>query len=153
MLDRILKFLNDIAEKFCTGVLIFLIFEIAYVVVMRKIFNATPSWGEVLARLCVVYVCFTGICAGVRDDFHIRITVFDSWLPPKVLRVLDYFSLVVSLLFCLFLIVYGIDMVNLGTKSIISGLNIKTSWQMLCIPVGGVLALSQVLYRWRLMHK
>lgn len=153
MFDKVLKLLNDFTEKVCTGILIFLIIEITYVVIMRKFFNATPSWGEVLARLCVVYVCFLGICAGVRNDFHIRITIFDSWFPEKVIRVLDYFYLIVAVVFSLFLMIYGIDMVNLGTKSIISGLNIKTSWQMLCIPIGGFLCLCQVVYRWRQMGR
>lgn len=146
-IDRFFKAMNRLVENICAVLMVILTLETCYVVVMRRIFNNTPSWGEIVARMLLVYACLIGYSIGVREDSHIRIDCFDRFIPRKVLFVLDCFTTVCLLIFSIFAIVGGINFTILCSKNIISGLGIPSSWMMICVPIGGVFCLIQVIGR------
>ena len=111
---------------------------VAYVVVMRYVFSDTPVWGEEGVRLLLVWLTFMGASIGLKHDTHIRINAFDSILPPKVLRVLEWFSIVLLILFSVFMIIEGTKMALLSAGNRMPGLGIASSWLVASIPVAGI---------------
>jgi TRAP-type C4-dicarboxylate transport system permease small subunit len=73
---------------------------IAYQVVMRYCFGRAPSWTEELAILMFAWATLDGLALGVREGFHVRLTVILDRLPrgPRQIaeRALDVFALLVG---------------------------------------------------------
>lgn len=150
LLDRI----NQIVGYLCAILMVILTLETVYVIVMRYVFNAAPSWGEVISRFLMVYACMFGFSTGIYDNSHARIKALDWLLPEKLLYGLDWFCIACMILFSLFMIIEGTSYTILCSKNMISGLNIRSSFEMICIPTGGVFCLLQTIRRgillWRI---
>ena len=149
MIDKVLNVTLKISEYFCGFSLVVMVLDICYVVVMRYIFNNTPIWGEELARMCMVYLCFLGFNVGIHYDSHIRVTMFDIYLPKWAIKISDYFMLIVVMAVSVFLVVKGIELTIIGHGNVITGMQIPTSVLMVCIPIGAFLNIFQVIYRWK----
>ena len=144
---RFLERMNRVAEILCATLMVMLSLETVYVVVMRYGFNDTPYWGEVISRFLMVYACMLGFSIGIHDDTLVRIDAFDRFLPARALRLLDGFGVLCMALFSLFMIVEGVRYTILCSGNLISGLNIPSSWEMVCIPIGGCFCLLQTIRR------
>ena len=150
---RFLDEVNRVVETVCAVLMIVLTVETVYVIVMRYIFNDTPSWGEIISRFLMVYACMFGFSIGMHDDSHVRINAFDQWVPAGLLRALDWFGVACMTAFSAFMIVEGIRYTVLCGRNTISGLNIRSSVEMICIPIGGLFCLLQSLRRAMMMGR
>jgi TRAP-type C4-dicarboxylate transport system permease small subunit len=56
---------------------------IAYQVVMRYVFGATPAWSEELAVLLFGWTVLGGLALGVHEGYHVRLTVLPEALPLR----------------------------------------------------------------------
>ena len=56
---------------------------IAYAVVMRYIFNKSPSWAEEISRILMIWMSLLTISLAVKDDTHVRISFLDKLFPGK----------------------------------------------------------------------
>lgn len=54
---------------------------ITYQVVMRYVFGDTPSWSEELAVLLFSWTVLGGLALGVREGWHVRLTLLPDALP------------------------------------------------------------------------
>lgn len=63
-----------------TGVMLALIF---LQVVMRYVFAHSPPWSEELALLAFSWATMGGLALGVREGFHVRLTLLTDQLPPR----------------------------------------------------------------------
>lgn len=52
-------------------------------VVMRYVFAHTPPWSEELALLAFSWATMGGLALGVREGFHVRLTLITERLPPR----------------------------------------------------------------------
>jgi TRAP-type C4-dicarboxylate transport system permease small subunit len=62
---------------------------IFYQVVMRYLFLRAPAWSEELAVLMFSWATLGGLALGVREGFHVALTVLPEHLPPAARRVLE----------------------------------------------------------------
>jgi len=73
---------------------------IAWQVLLRYFFNRTPTWTEELAILMFAWATLGGLALGVREGFHVRLTVLLAPLPPGARvhaeRVIDGFAAVLG---------------------------------------------------------
>jgi TRAP-type C4-dicarboxylate transport system permease small subunit len=58
-----------------------MLLAIAYQVLMRYVFGATPSWSEELAVLLFCWTVLGGLALGVHEGYHVRLTVLVDALP------------------------------------------------------------------------
>ena len=149
MVDRILRRMCRVSEYFCGFMLALMVFVICYVVLMRYVFNNSPIWGEELARMCMVYLCFYGFNVGTHHNTNIRLTMFDKYLPKFLLRISDYVVLSVIMAISIFLFVQGIRFTIIGHGNMITGMQVPASVLMSCVPIGAFLNIFQVIYRLR----
>ena len=144
---RFLETMNRVAEILCAALMVLLSLETVYVIVMRYVFNNAPYWGEVISRFLMVYACMFGFSMGIHDDTLVRIHAFDRFLSKRARRLLDGFGVLCMAVFSIFMIVEGIRYTSLCRGNVISGLNIPSSWEMICIPIGGCFCLMQTIRR------
>jgi TRAP-type C4-dicarboxylate transport system permease small subunit len=63
-----------------------MLLAIAYQVLMRYVFGATPSWSEELALLLFSWTVLGGFALGVHEGWHVRLTLLPDALPPALRR-------------------------------------------------------------------
>ncbi len=75
-------------------------------------FIPDPAWSEQVVLTCMVYMAVLSATLAIRTNSHIRMTVFDQYLPKKVVMVLDVVSDIAVMVLGAILLVKGIEVCN-----------------------------------------
>ena len=79
-----LHWLNQHFEEFIMTILLFLITSIiSYSVIMRYVFNDSPSWAEEITRFFFIWSAFLSIGLCIKLQSSIRIDILLTALSPK----------------------------------------------------------------------
>ena len=122
----------------CKIMILVQVFCVSVVVVGRYVFGVTPPWGEELTLFCLVWMSLLGASLPLRDNTHLRITMFDHLLPGKALSFLDKVSDIVVVLFSILIIAAGISMTRQVSRSILYGTHISKGFLYAAVPTAGV---------------
>lgn len=140
-MEKITKFFDAVYWIFMTLCKLFFIGMVvvtSYVVFGRYVLNNSPSWGEELSLMCMVYMSMISAALAIRKDTHIRMTVVDLFLPEKAVNFLKGLANFGIFVFSIFMIRYGWSFAMLMGKSQMTGMRIKSMWLYLAIPIAGV---------------
>ncbi len=104
-------------------------------------FITDPHWSEEVVLTLMVYMTVLSASLAIRKGAHIRMTAFDTYLPEKVIKVLDLLADIAVMALGICLVIYGIRFCNSplslrGKYASIPGLS--KFWQYLPVPVAGV---------------
>ena len=104
---------NKFEESVLVGSLIVTVTLIFYQVIMRFVFNDSPSWTEEITRYIFIWQIWLGASMGLKDRQHIRIDLVSSALVKnnklKSKNVLEIVILLIWLALGLVLVISGID--------------------------------------------
>lgn len=75
-------------------------------------FIPDPAWSEQVVLTCMVYMAVLSATLAIHTNSHIRMTVFDQYLPAKVVKVLDVVADIAVMILGLILLVKGIEVCN-----------------------------------------
>ena len=123
----------------CKAMIMLQVICVTIVVVGRYVFNITPAWGEELTLFCLVWMSLLGAGLALRDNSHLRITMFDSLMPPKLISALNVLADVVVLLFSAAIFWYGIAMTKQVSRSILYGMHISKGYLYAAVPAAGAM--------------
>ncbi|MGB9662625.1 MAG: TRAP transporter small permease [Moorellaceae bacterium] len=151
MVQRIIDFLDCVVENSCKVMLVAQTLIVTWVVFGRFILKSTPGWGEESALMAMVWFGLLSASIGVREDAHLKIAVLDMILPPKCLKILDWFNWILMAGFALFLIFYGVKLTQLTAMNIMPGLGISSGWLYASVPASGVAIFIQLFNKVRKM--
>ena len=70
-------------------------------------FIPDPAWSEQVVLTCMIYMAVLSATLAIRRNAHIRMTALDSYLPKKVVMVLDVISDIAVLVLGVILLVQG----------------------------------------------
>lgn len=126
------------AEYVGMSLIVLMTLVVCFTVVTRYVFRYTPSWGEETALLCMVWFGFLSTALGVRDDGHIGVTILDSFLSAKILRLLDFFKWGCVTAFACFMVKEGITLTEVGLYNTYPGLGISSAWLYGIVPISGL---------------
>lgn len=103
-------------------------------------FIKDPSWSEEVVLTCMSYMVVLAAALAIRKNSHIRMTVFDRYLPPVLLKVLDLLADIAILVLALVMIVVGWKYaIKIGSKgSYVSMPWLSRFWMYFPVPVAGV---------------
>lgn len=146
-MQKIFDAVAKTVETICKIMLLVQVISVMCVVIGRYIFNVTPAWGEELTLFCLVWVSLVGAMIPLRENTHIRMTVFDPKLPKPILKVLDIFSELIILVFSVSLLVAGSMLTSQSWKTILHGIKISRGFLYAAVPV------SMGLFIWILFEK
>lgn len=143
-LDKI-KPVYDIAEKImmfiCKILLIADILVTCYMVIGRYVsFIPAPVWGEQVVLTLMVYMAVLSATLAIRNNAHIRMTCFDTYLPKGLLMVLDIISDVLVMWLGYVMLTSGwTAAIKLGARGFYDSLPwLSRFWMYLPVPVAGV---------------
>ena len=114
----------------------------------RYVLSRSPIWGEPFSLLCLVWISLLGSALAVRNDEHLRVTMFDEKLGKKGLISTEILSTACIVVFSVFLIYYGSALTRKGAINNMAGINVPYSVMYISMPVTGVLNLFGVVGKW-----
>lgn len=132
--------LASVVVKWFAGIgLILMTLIIAWQVFARYVLNDSPTWGEQAALLLMIWYVMFAAAAGVREGFHIRITIFAENLPDKPKRVVRLIAHAIVGLFGLAMAWWGVELVRETWQHVIPTLGLSRGFAYVPIAAAGVL--------------
>lgn len=103
-------------------------------------FIPDPAWSEEVVLTCMSYMAVLSAALAIRRGAHIRMTAFDTYLPKKVVCVLDIVADISVLLLAVIMVVVGWKYANgIGAKgTYVSMPWLSRFWMYFPIPLAGV---------------
>lgn len=138
-LARISETASVLVRWFAGAGLMLMTAIIAWQVFARYVLNASPAWGEQAALLLMIWYVMFAAAAGVREGFHIRITVFADSLPPKSKRIVNLLTHTIVGLFGLAMVWWGVELVRETWQHVIPTLGLSRGFAYIPIPAAGLL--------------
>lgn len=132
----------------CVVILAALVAVVFSIFFGRYVLSRSPIWGEPFSLLCLVWISLLGSALAVRNDEHLRVTMFDEKLGKKGLISTEILSTVCIVVFSVFLIYYGSALTRKGAINNMAGINVPYSVMYISMPVTGVLNLFGVVGKW-----
>jgi len=110
-------------------------------VVLRYFFQGGIVWAEEFARYCIIWITFVGGSVAIRHGAHVSITALLEVVKPRNKKLLMVFSYIVSILFTIFLLIWGMKntLAVKGINQLTPSMEIPAYLIYLAIPVGGLL--------------
>jgi TRAP-type C4-dicarboxylate transport system permease small subunit len=117
-----------------------------YQVGTRFVFQQPSSWSEVLTRALIVWSVFLGLSAALRGGALLSVDLLYRTLArTPYLGVLRTFIMILTLVFLVIVLVFGIDVVHRVRFQTLAGLEISISWAYAAIPTGALFGILAVL--------
>jgi len=122
---------------FCKLCFIGMVAITSYVVFGRYVLRSSPTWGEPVVLMCMVYMSLISAALAIRKDTHIRMTIVDFILPEKVVTVMKGAAQVSIFAFSIFMMIYGWRFSMLAGRNLMTGVGIRSMWLYLSVPMAG----------------
>lgn len=98
-------------EKFGAVLLFIMLVLVAVQVITRYIFNNPLSWTEEIARFVLVWLTFIGAVIALKQNQHVKFEYLLGKLPPVIKTVVEVLGDIITGIFLLMIIFYGIKLV------------------------------------------
>jgi TRAP-type C4-dicarboxylate transport system permease small subunit len=134
--------LSNVARWISGFGLLLMALIIGWQVFARYVLNDSPAWSEQAALLLMIWYVMLAAAAGVREDFHIRISVFADAFPGaagKAVRILAH--LVVGL-FGAGMVIWGTELAVTTWSHAIPTLALPRGVAYIPIPLSGLLIIG-----------
>ncbi|MGB3627253.1 MAG: TRAP transporter small permease [Henriciella sp.] len=112
---------------------------IGYQVFARYVLNDSPSWTEQLTLLTMLWFILFAAAAGVREGFHLRISLFESLAKGKTKLAVQLFGQASVFVFGVAMAVFGAELVAATWSHAIPALGMPRGVAYIPISLSGVL--------------
>ena len=138
--------LADVATQ---TLLVATVLVVAGTVVARYGFHTTPSWGEEVALLFIIWFSFLGASLATREGLHLSVEFVSDLLPRPHRAVVIAFARLAVIGFGLFMIVAGIGLVAATARQTLPATKLSVGYaSYLALPVSGLLVSLQAVAVW-----
>lgn len=139
-MKKVLNVIDDIVKYFLV-LLVAAISILGMYQVVGRLLGHVPAWVEEMIRFLFVWASCVGAAVGVKEHIHIGIDVLTNLLPKLGQRIV---AIIVQLILCgfdVFIIKFGVNLVNQTMKQPSAGLQIPMGYVYWAIPVLGGLGI------------
>jgi len=151
---KIFKSLREISDKINDVVkyLGFVLMAVMTVVIVLQVFyryvlDSSLSWSEELARYLFIWIVMLGASVGVKEKFHVAVTLIRNRVPKVLQQILDVVFDILLGVVALAMISYGYDLAKSVAIQLSPATRISMYWVYLSVPVSGVLIIIHLLSR------
>lgn len=110
-------------------------------VIARYIIGSSLAWSEELSRFLMIFMVLIGSSMALRNNDLIAVEILPEVLKGKAKKALVILTHLISMVFYVILIVYGLRVADSFGNQIAPGLGISMYFIYLSMPIGGVLLL------------
>jgi TRAP-type C4-dicarboxylate transport system permease small subunit len=140
---RLIKFLYRLEDMLLIGLFMMMLGMAVLQIFLREFFSLGLSWGDLMVRMLVLWICLFGAMVATRQDKHIHIDILTRYMPERAKLIVERFVRMVTAAICLFMGLQGIKRVQLDFEHGTMAFGALPAW--VCeavIPLGfGVMAL------------
>ncbi|OAH54523.1 TRAP transporter [Domibacillus aminovorans] len=134
---------NDVFNKLC-GYLVALMMAVMtglifWQVIARYVLGSSLAWSEELSRFLMIYVVLIGASLALRNGRLLAVEVVPEMLNEKIRKWIVILTHLISMIFYVILIVYGLDLAQKFSNQIAPGTGISMFIIYLSLPIGGIL--------------
>lgn len=108
-------------------------------VFFRYVVGQALSWPEEISLILFTWLVLLAGSLGVREEFHVKLTVFSSRLPHLYQRILEMIITGLIALFGLILVYSGYDLVQRTAEHLTPTLRLPLDWVNYAASVCGIL--------------
>lgn len=132
---KIIDYIEEVISGVCMAVMVV---AIGMQVFNRYLLGSSLVWSEELGRYLFIWSVYVGCGYAMRENRHLRVTALAHFSPPAIRKKLDAFSQLMTLVFCGFALVWGLQMIGFlnRTGQEAPALEIPIYWVFLALPVG-----------------
>ena len=99
------------------------------------------GWTEEAARYLQVWMTFIGAAVAVKRWGHFQLTIVNQWVPDRVQKPLQAFSIFIVCILALVMVVHGIDITKIGWEQTSPIMGWRIGQLYLVAPLSGALML------------
>lgn len=142
-----MRVFNRTAEGFIGVTLMLVTFLLFVNIILRFFFSSGITWAEEFIRYGIIWITFIGASVCFQRGSHVAVDLLIDFIPKKMKKALSLTIHVLAIIFMVFIIKYGFDLVafSKGTGQLAPALQIEMYWIYLAIPIGAVLSLIQII--------
>lgn len=112
---------------------------ISWQVFARYVLGASPAWAEQASLLLMLWFILFAAAAGVREGFHIQLTMIQDRFAAKGRMRIRTFCHLVVFIFGLFMAFYGVQLTLAVWSHAIPTLGLSRGWAYVPIALSGAL--------------
>ena len=138
--------LTWLVDRVCVVLLILLILDVWVGVIVRYVWPLPITFTEELARYLMIWLALLAVSACIGRREHIGVQFIFATLPVPAARVLLAIIDVLGIIFFLFLLFYGVGMVERGARTFTMIYGISKGVPFAAVPVAAALAAIQLAF-------
>ncbi len=139
MIRAFLLFIEKVLEYLSMGMLAAMVVIICYQVVLRFVFNSSPSWSEEIAIVLMIWFGMLSIPIGVKLNLHIGIEYIYNRFPARARWVISRAIFLLIAGFGLMMIIHGMDLVEFMSMSTLPATKLSSAVEYIVIPISGLM--------------
>ena len=147
---KIWRAMEWVVDTLAAAFLVVMSFVLALQVIFRYVLNRPLAWPLEVSLFCFVWLVWLGAVGGMREERQIRIEFAEKYLPRSVKRVLIPAATLVSLIFLVLVVFYGVQVAESQRSAVYDILPFSRGTLYSVAPVCGTLmfiTLAKVLVR------
>ena len=146
---KLLRTVDKFEEILASLSLAVMVVLISMQVFFRYVLDNSLIWSEELSRYLLIWAVYIGCSFAAKEDRHLEVTFIRTLLGPRGNRVIISFSYLVTIIFCGFCVIWGVEMLEfLGrTGQRTQTLGVSVYWVYLSLTVGMALMGFRMLQR------
>jgi TRAP-type C4-dicarboxylate transport system permease small subunit len=140
---------NRIEEYIGIFCLFVMLFAMTYQVVARFVFMTGNTWSEELSRYIYIWFTLITVSLAILHNAHIKIEAAMAVFPKRWRPKLVALGLVILIVYCLFVVFYGVKMIqrNIRMGNVSLGLQLPMWIVYSIVPISHVLMIIRSLQR------
>jgi TRAP-type C4-dicarboxylate transport system permease small subunit len=146
---KIIRGVFFVIEKFLEylsmGMLVAMVIIICYQVIMRYVFNRSPSWSEEIAIRLMIWFGILSIPIGVKLHLHIGIEYIYNQFPKRMQWIVSRFIFLLITGFGFVMIFEGIPLAKAMMRSTLPATKLPTAVEYIVFPPAGVMLIYNAL--------
>ena len=146
-MTKLLSGLFAMARMLVNVLLLFIVILISLLVILRGTIGYSIKWAEEISLVSMMWITFLTMALGIREDIHIRIEMFVTWLPRRAKVALEYFLNTVLLFISVMMIYYGGMLTKFAMLHRLPATRFPSAVTYIIIPAVGVVCMLQLLVR------
>ena len=139
-INRCVQYIGFVQLSLMTLIIILQVFY-------RYVLGSSLSWSEESARFLFIWVVLLGASMGVKESFHVSVTLFKDMLPRRIKVTVDVLVNLLTGVVAAIMVVYGLSIAETVSIQLSPAVRISMFWVYLAIPVSGALMLVHLAAR------
>lgn len=142
MLKGILKGLSKVENGLIAALFAFNLAILFVTVVMRYVFNNSPTWPEEASRYVMIWIIYLGVSQSIEKNSEIKIDVLTKLIPSRWVETFtSIFATCVGLIISGLIAVVGFQFTGIlmETEQVAASFSIPMWAMYLIVPISGVL--------------